>query len=128
LAGVGLALVAVTAALTLRHLGAIVARKRGDSPLVGVLLTWAIVWLTIALAADAVVVATGSWRLLDAVGAVALVGAFAQAIVATLLHVLTMYLPRPRRIRLYPRLDAVPVWLTLLPQLALAAWVARLLG
>jgi hypothetical protein len=122
LAVAGLALVAITAGVTLRHLGAIVARKRGDSPLVGVLLTWAIVWLTIALAADAVVVATGSWRYLDAVGVMALVGAFSQAIVATLTHVLTMYLPRQRRLRLYPRLDAVPVWLTLLPQLALAAW------
>lgn len=122
LSAAGLALVAITAGVTLRHLAAIVARKRGDSPLVGVLLAWAIVWLTIALAADAVVVATGSWRYLDAVGVMALVGAFSQAIVATLTHVLTMYLPRQRRLRLYPRLDAVPAWLTLLPQLALAAW------
>lgn len=119
----GLALVALTAGVTLRHLGAIVARKRDDSPLVGVLLTWAILWLTIALAADAAVVATGAWRFLDAVGVVALVGAFAQAIAATLAHVLTMYLPRARRLRFYPRLDAVPVWVTALPQLALAAWV-----
>jgi hypothetical protein len=117
-AAAGLAVVALTAAVTLRHLGAILARKRGDSPLVGVLLSWAIVWLTIALTADAVVVATGSWRLLDAVGLVAFVGAFAQAIAATLGHVLTMYLPRARRLRLYPRLDATPIWLTVLPQVA----------
>lgn len=126
-AAAGLAVVAATALVVLRHLGAIVARKRGDSPLVGVLLTWAIVWLTIALVADTIVVATGRWVLLDVVGALALVGAFAQAIVATVSHVLTMYLPRPRRIRLYPRLDAVPVWLTLLPQVALAGWAVALL-
>jgi hypothetical protein len=126
-AAAGLAVVAATAVIVLRHLGAIIARKRGDSPLVGVLLTWAIVWLTVALVADTLVVATGRWGLLDAVGAVALVGGFAQAIAATLGHVVTMYLPRPQRIRLYPRLDAVPVGLTLLPQLALAGWAVALL-
>jgi len=93
-----------------------------------VLLTFAIGWLTLALVADAVVVATGSWRLLDAVGLLALLGGFAQAITATLLHVATMWLPRQRRLRLYPRLDAVPLWVAAAPQVLLVWLALRLLS
>ena len=128
LAAAGLLVVAAGAVTILRPLAAIVRRKGDDAPLTGVLLTCAIGWLTLALVADAVVVATGSWRLLDPVGVVALLGAFAQAITATLLHVATMWLPRQRRLRLYPRLDAVPLWVAALPQLLLAGLALRLLS
>ena len=128
LAAAGLIVITAGALTILRPLVAIVRRKGNDAPLTGVLLTFAIGWLTLALVADAVVVATGSWRLLDAVGVVALLGAFAQAITATLLHVATMWLPRQRRLRLYPRLDAVPLWVAALPQLLLAGLAVRLLS
>ncbi len=128
LAAVGLLVVAAGAVTILRPLLAIVRRKGQDAPLTGVLLTAAIGWLTLALVADAVVVATGSWRLLDAVGLLALLGGFAQAITATLLHVATMWLPRQRRLRLYPRLDAVPLWVAAAPQVLLVWLALRLLS
>jgi len=127
-AAAGLLVLAAGAFTILRPLLGIVRRKGDDAPLTGVLLTCAIGWLTLALVADAVVVATGSWRLLDAVGLLALLGAFAQAITATLLHVATMWLPRQRRLRLYPRLDAVPLWVAALPQLLLVGLAVRVLS
>lgn len=128
LAAAGLIVITAGALTILRPLVAIVRRKGNDAPLTGVLLTFAIGWLTLALVADAVVVATGSWRLLDAVGLLALLGGFAQAITATLLHVATMWLPRQRRLRLYPRLDAVPLWVAALPQVLLVWLAVRLLS
>jgi len=128
LAAAGLIVITAGALTILRPLVAIVRRKGNDAPLTGVLLTFAIGWLTLALVADAVVVATGSWRLLDAVGLLALLGGFAQAITATLLHVATMWLPRQRRLRLYPRLDAVPLWVAAAPQVLLVWLALRLLS
>jgi hypothetical protein len=99
LAGAALLVVAGAGAAVTAPLVRTVARKASRAPLAGVLLVCALGWLTVALVADGLVVATGRWLLLDVVGAVALVGGFVQAIVATLLHVVTMWLPRPRRLR-----------------------------
>jgi hypothetical protein len=128
LAGAALLVVAAAGATVTAPLVRTVARKGRRSPLAGVLLTCALGWLVLALAADGVVVGTGRWLLLDAVGAVALLGAFVQAIVATLLHVVTMWLPRPRRLRALRRVDAIPVAAAALPQLAVAAWAVVLLA
>lgn len=43
-------------------------------------------WFVLGVWADSVVVATGSWRLLDTVGAVLLLGVLAQAIIAALVY------------------------------------------
>jgi hypothetical protein len=55
---------------------------------------WTIVavctWFPALVAADAVVVATASWRWLDALGLAALVGVLAQAILATLVYLAPM--------------------------------------
>ncbi len=48
------------------------------------------VWFPLVVWADAVVVATGSWRWLDALGVVALTGVLAQAILATLVYLAPM--------------------------------------
>jgi hypothetical protein len=123
LAGVALLTAAAGAAAVLLPLLRTVRRKGRRAPLAGVLLTCAIGWLTLALAANALVVGLGWWRLLEPVGGVALVGAFAQAIAATLLHVVTMWLPRRRRLRVWQRVDALPVWVAAVPQV-LVAWLA----
>jgi hypothetical protein len=118
---------AAGAAAVLRPLVRTIRRKGRRSPLAGVLLTCAIGWLALALLADAAIVATASWRYLDPLGGVALVGAFAQAVIATLLHVVTMFLPRQRRLRIWQRLDGLPVWTAAIPQLlvvALAVYLA----
>lgn len=47
-------------------------------------------WLPLVLWADVLVVATGSWRWLDAIGAAALAGVLAQAVLATLLYLAPM--------------------------------------
>jgi hypothetical protein len=128
LAGAALLIVAGAAATVTAPLVRTLARKARRAPLAGVLLTCALGWLVVALAADGLAVAAGRWLLLDAVGAVALVGAFAQAIAATLLHVVTMWLPRPRRLRTLQRIDRVPVGLAAVPQLMIAVWAVALLA
>jgi hypothetical protein len=128
LAGAALLVVAGAGAAVTAPLVRTVVRKARRAPLAGVLLTCALAWLTVALAANGLVVATGRWLLLDVVGAVALVGGFVQAIVATLLHVVTMWLPRPRRLRALQRVDAIPVGVAALPQLAVAGWALTLLA
>jgi hypothetical protein len=62
------------------------ARRSAARPLVAAVCVWfpAVVW------ADVVVVATGSWRWLDAVGVAALVGVLGQAVLATLLYLAPM--------------------------------------
>lgn len=128
LAGAALLVVAGAGAAVTAPLVRTVVRKARRAPLAGVLLTCALAWLTLALAADGVVVATGRWLRLDVIGAVALLGGFVQAIVATLLHVVTMWLPRPRRLRALQRVDAIPVGLAAVPQLAVAGWALVLLA
>jgi hypothetical protein len=122
LAGAALLVVAGAGVAVTAPLVRTMVRKASRAPLAGVLLTYALAWLTLALAADGIVVATGRWLLLDAIGAVALLGGFVQAIVATLLHVVTMWLPRPRRLRALQRVEAIPVGLAVVPQLAVAGW------
>jgi hypothetical protein len=128
LAGAALLVAAAAGVAVTAPLVRTVAHKRRRAPLAGVLLTCALAWLVVALVADGIVVGTGRWLLLDAVGAVALIGAFVQAIVATLLHVVTMWLPRPRRLRALQRVDAIPVAVAALPQLAVAGWAIALLA
>jgi hypothetical protein len=128
LAGAALLVVAGAGAAVTAPLIRTVVRKARRAPLAGVLLTCALAWLVVALAADGLAVAAGRWLLLDAVGAVALVGAFVQAIVATLLHVVTMWLPRPRRLRLLRRIDAIPIVVAAIPQVAIASWAVVLLA
>jgi hypothetical protein len=48
------------------------------------------VWLPVLVLADVVVVATGAWRFLDALGVVALVGVLAQAVLGALLYLAPM--------------------------------------
>jgi len=48
-------------------------------------------WFALVVVADVVVVATGSWRWLDAVGLIALAGVLAQAVVTTLLYLGPMF-------------------------------------
>lgn len=60
------------------------------------------VWFPLMVMADVVVVATGAWRWLDALGAVALIGVLAQAILATLTYLAPML-----RGRTPPQRDAV---------------------
>lgn len=100
----------------------VVRRGRG-APAPGVLLTAAIVWLTLGITADAVVVATGQWRWFDTVGIVVLVGALGQAITATLLHVTASWLPRPSRLKVRQRLDGAPRWVIAAVQVGIAAIV-----
>jgi hypothetical protein len=128
LAGAALLVVAGAGAAVTAPLVRTVARKASRAPLAGVLLVCALGWLTVALVADGLVVATGRWLLLDVVGAVALVGGFVQAIVATLLHVVTMWLPRPRRLQALQRVDAIPVGVAVLPQALVGVWAVALLA
>lgn len=60
---------------------------RAEAPGPRLLVLGAAAWLPLAVWADAIVVATGSWRYLDALGGVALGGVLAQAIVASLLYI-----------------------------------------
>jgi len=89
-AAAGLALVVYAIATTLVCLpvgrAVLAARVTAARPLViGVC-----VWFPLVVWADAVVVATGSWRWLDALGVVALTGVLAQAILATLVYLAPM--------------------------------------
>jgi hypothetical protein len=65
------------------------------------------VWLPVVVWADVVVVATGAWRWLDALGLAATVGVLAHAIVATLTYLAPMLRGRtpPARDRIRARLD-----------------------
>jgi hypothetical protein len=123
LAAAALITVGVAGAVIVAPLVRTAARKGTRAPLAGVLLTCAGGWLIASLTAGGVVVASGRWPYLDVIGGVALIGAFAQAIVATLLHVVTMWLPRRRRLDVLQRIDAIPLWSAALPQL-LIAWLA----
>jgi hypothetical protein len=123
---------AAAAALTVAAIGAGVvalplvrtaARKGRAAPTGGVLLTAASLWLAAAIAADAIIVGLGAWRWYDALGVALLVGALGQAIAATLLHVVTSWLPRERRLATVRRLDAAPRWLLVLPQVAVVVAV-----
>jgi hypothetical protein len=114
-AAVGAAAIALPLLRTARIKGA-------RAPLAGVLLTAAIGWLSLGIAADAVIVATASWRWHDPLGAVVLVGALAQAIAATLVHVLAVWQPRRRRLAIWRRLDAIPAWVAAVPQVAVVAF------
>jgi hypothetical protein len=125
-AGLALLAAAVGATAVLGPLVRTIRRKGRRSPLAGVLLTCAIGWLALALLADAAIVATASWRYLDPLGGVALVAAFAQAVAATLLHVVTMFLPRQRRLRIWQRVDALPVWSAAIPQVLFVALAVHL--
>lgn len=85
LAAVGLAVYAGAAVTVCRSVYR--AASRGVPSLSGYLIRAAVTWLPAAVIADVVVVATGNWRLLDAVGLAFLAGVLAQAIVATLGYV-----------------------------------------
>ena len=98
-----------------------VARRGRRAPAPGMLLTAAVTWLVLGIAGDAVLVASGAWHWLDPLGAVVLVGGFAQAIAATLLHVVASWLPRQRRLAVRGRLDSAPPWVVMAPQLGVAA-------
>ena len=87
-AGLGLAVYAVATTLVCLPVGRAVwaARVTAARPLVlGVCL-----WFPLVVWADVLVVATGSWRWLDALGTVALTGVLAQAILATLVYLAPM--------------------------------------
>lgn len=56
-------------------------------------------WLSLALWADALVVALGAWQWLDALGAAALLGVLLQAIVAAVIHLAPVALGRGREHR-----------------------------
>lgn len=100
-----------------------VLRKGRDAPAPGVLLAAAIVWLTIGIGADTVVVATARWEWFDTIGTIVLVGALGQAISATLLHVVTSWLPRPDRLAIRGRLDGAPRWIIVAVQLSVVVVV-----
>jgi hypothetical protein len=114
-AALGAGAVALPLARTVRAKGA-------RAPLAGILLTAAVGWLCLGIAADAAVVATASWRWHDPLGAVVMVGALAQAITATLMHVLAVWQPRQRRLAIWRRLDAIPAWAAVVPQVAIMAF------
>ena len=65
-------------------------------------------WLPLVLWADVVVVATGSWRWLDALGVAALAGVLLQAIIATVLHLGPVAFARDRHER--DRLRGAAAW------------------
>jgi hypothetical protein len=121
------ALALITTAIGAAHIAAplvrTVLRKGSRAPAGGILVTAAVCWLAVVLLADAVVVLLGAYRWHDALGVALLVGALGQAIVATLLHVVTLWLPRRRRLALVPRIDAAPRWLLALPQVAVVVAV-----
>ncbi len=87
-AGIGLALYAWAAATVCLPVGRAVWRAKPTAarPLV----TAVCVWLPLVAWADVAIVATGSWRWLDAVGVAALTGVLAQAILATLVYLAPM--------------------------------------
>lgn len=97
-----------------------VVRRGRRAPVPGMLLTAAIAWLAVGIAADAAVVAAGAWQWFDPIGAVVLAGGFAQAIIATLMHVIASWLPRDRRLTVRARLDAAPRWAVVVPQVGVA--------
>jgi hypothetical protein len=65
------------------------------------------VWLPVVAVADVLVVASGSWRWLDALGVAALAGVLAQAVLATLIYLTPMLRGRTpdTRDRLRQRLE-----------------------
>jgi len=87
-AGIALALYAWAATVVCLPVGRAVWRAKPTAarPLV----TAVCVWLPLVAWADVAVVATGSWRWLDAVGVAALTGVLAQAILATLIYLAPM--------------------------------------
>ena len=87
-AGTGLALYAWAATVVCLPVGRAVWRAKPTAarPLV----TAVCVWLPLVAWADVAVVATGSWRWLDAIGVAALTGVLAQAICATLVYLTPM--------------------------------------
>ncbi len=127
-AAVSLAVAAAGAFAIARPLLATILRKGSGAPVPGVLLTAAIVWLALGLAADAVLVATAAWRWFDALGIVVLAGALGQAIAATLLHVTVSWLPRERRLAVKPRIDGAPLALAALPQVAVVVVAVLAVG
>jgi len=65
------------------HQAARKARHSAQRPLMLALT----VWLPVTVWADVVVIATGAWRFLDALGAAAFLGVLSQAVLATLMYV-----------------------------------------
>lgn len=84
-AAAGLAVLAVAAWVTCQPIVRVGRQARPSYS--GGLLRSACLWLPATLAADAVVVAVGAWRLLDAIGVALLAGVLAQAIVGSLSYV-----------------------------------------
>jgi hypothetical protein len=88
LAAVGLAVLAWTTAVVCLPVGRAAYRAKPTAP------RWSVVavctWFPLLVAADAVVVAVGAWRWMDALGIAALVGVLAQAILATLVYLAPM--------------------------------------
>jgi hypothetical protein len=87
-AAAGLAVFAATTAVVCLPVGRAAYRAKPTAS------RWSVVavctWFPSLLAADAVVVAAGAWRWLDALGLGALVGVLAQAILATLVYLAPM--------------------------------------
>lgn len=105
LAGTGFRLLAAAGIATLAWVGTgtclpIIRTALRGSPSAG---RWPIAgacaWLAVALWADALVVALGAWRWLDALGAAALLGVLLQAIVAAVIHLAPVALGRGRQHR-----------------------------
>lgn len=104
-AGTGLRLLAAAGVATLAWVGTgtcvpIIRTALRGSPSAGRwLIAGACTWLSVALWADALVVALGAWRWLDALGAAALLGVLLQAIVAAAIHLAPVALGRGRQHR-----------------------------
>lgn len=88
LATAGLAVYALAAIRVCVPVGRAAARAKPTAP--RPLVVGACVWLPVVAVADLVVVASGSWRWLDALGVAALAGVLAQAILATLIYLTPM--------------------------------------
>ncbi len=107
-AAVGLAVFATAVAIVCAPVVRAVVRARpgGSRPLVVAAASWfiAVAW------ADVVVVATARWAWLDTLGAMALAGVLAQAVMATLTYLAPMLRGRTTqaRERLRARLDTAP--------------------
>jgi hypothetical protein len=88
------------------------------------------VWLPVLVVADVVVVASGAWRWLDALGAVALVGVLAQAVLSTMLYLAPMLrgADADARERVRTRLEVGARWRLAAVQVAVVLLVLAVLA
>ncbi|MCC5950394.1 MAG: hypothetical protein JJT89_18225, partial [Nitriliruptoraceae bacterium] len=88
-AAVGLGVFALAAVVVLAPVATAAWRAKPSGPRGHVIAVAG--WLALVVLADVLVVASGAWRWLDAIGLVALTGVLAQAVVTTLLYLGPMF-------------------------------------